>query len=301
MPDGLITPRIGVGLPREPSRSPLPECPALPGSRRFSRLVHRRYVRSPLVRPLLRRPSSRSSRRTQFMIVCAVGSTPSTTPPDLDPDQTSATIFSRNSHAYGCRVFAIGTPPPQKDRVSTKAGQLKARNSARHARRVCGGTEFRQGSYGSPLIHDVYREVPERPFPIVRIIGRLAVGVLTILLFLVWGSDSIAMDIKGYFAIGTVLAWFCWLSFSSDPLRFRNTQVDNNGDPARLGSLRSGMLYSMDRAVPLLGFDSEHIRWFEDECRLNDTPSVCVYFYLHSILGFALISLLIASLTGVLG
>ena len=60
------------------------------------------------------------------------------------------------------------------------------------------------------------------------------------------------------------------------------------------------LLYSMDRAVPFLGFASGHVRWSEETQRLNDMPLVCLYFYLHSILGFALISIFIAGLTGVL-
>ena len=63
---------------------------------------------------------------------------------------------------------------------------------------------------------------------------------------------------------------------------------------------KGAFLYSMDRAVPFLGFDGEHIRWFEETQRLNDMPLVCIYFYLHSILGLALISLFAAGLTGVL-
>ena len=52
--------------------------------------------------------------------------------------------------------------------------------------------------------------------------------------------------------------------------------------------------------MPFLGFDGEHIRWFEEKQRLNDMPLVCIYFYLHSILGLAFISLFAAALSGVL-
>ena len=60
------------------------------------------------------------------------------------------------------------------------------------------------------------------------------------------------------------------------------------------------LLYSIDRAVPFLSFDSEHVKWFKEGHHLNDRPLLCFYFYVHAVLGFALISLFLAGLTGIL-
>ena len=106
-------------------------------------------------------------------------------------------------------------------------------------------------------------------------------------------ADTSNWDWKGYGWIVVCGLIFAWGAFGA-----RRERVN---PPKLKRELWKGVfLYSMDRAVPFLGFDGEHIRWFEETQRLNDMPLVCIYFYLHSILGLALISLFAAGLTGVL-
>ena len=62
----------------------------------------------------------------------------------------------------------------------------------------------------------------------------------------------------------------------------------------------SAFLYSIDRAVPFLSFDSEHVKWFKEGHHLNDRGLLCLYFYAHAVVGFTLISLFLAGLTGIL-
>ena len=89
---------------------------------------------------------------------------------------------------------------------------------------------------------------------------------------------------------------------------------------------KAAAVYSFDRAVPFLGFDNEHVHWFPDPTTgrkengqseqeegeklkkkgagrkrwINDIPVLGIYFYVHSLAGFGLISLFVAGLTGVL-
>ena len=110
------------------------------------------------------------------------------------------------------------------------------------------------------------------------------------------------------------LAFFVWigvgLSLKAPGFRLRTWDERNevHDEQARTrrrkwwGVIRAGLLYSLDRAIPFLGFDGEHVRWFGvGDQKLNDMPlPLCIYFYAHSALGFGFISLFIAGLTGVL-
>ena len=120
-----------------------------------------------------------------------------------------------------------------------------------------------------------------------------------------------ASMVLGSLAVGLVT--FAALAWGARGLALRNAGTDEDagvGPPGAAGDVRAGhgsiwksaLLYSIDRTVPFLGFDGEHIGWFDQrhQQRLNDIPVLCVYFYVHSILGFAFTSLFVAGLTGVL-
>ena len=145
-----------------------------------------------------------------------------------------------------------------------------------------GGAEFRKKSpckYNGILI-----------FPILIILILLCMYFVA--------RESLTWNCLGYGGILSVAFFFGWLSLGARELGLRNS---NSGSQEKKGRRTWGaILYSIDRAVPFLSFDSEHIAWFEQDRRLNDIPSLCVYFYIHSIMGFALTSLFIAGLTGVL-
>ena len=118
-----------------------------------------------------------------------------------------------------------------------------------------------------------------------------------------WGFGSLALVVW----IGMGLA----LEAPEFRLRTSDEQIENSSGNGNWrtakhikwrGLARAGLLYSLDRAIPFLGFDGEHVRWFAVEGKkLNDMPlALGMYFYVHSALGFALISLFIAGVTGVL-
>ena len=122
-----------------------------------------------------------------------------------------------------------------------------------------------------------------------------------------WGASMVL----GSLAVGFVT--FAALAWGARGLAFRNAGTDEDvglGTSGVAGDVRTGhgsiwksaLLYSIDRTVPFLGFDGEHVGWFDQrhKQRLNDIPVLCVYFYIHSILGFAFTSLFVAGLTGVL-
>ena len=91
-------------------------------SSRFSRLSS---SRSGVVRPSLRRPSSRSARSAHFRIVVAVRSNSFANCSGLRPARTNSTIWFRNSTGYGFLVPPTVTPPlPQSGSVH----QLGARS-----------------------------------------------------------------------------------------------------------------------------------------------------------------------------
>ena len=91
-------------------------------SSRFSRLSS---SRSGVVRPSLRRPSSRSARSAHFRIVVAVGSNSFANCSGLRPARTNSTIWFRNSTGYGFLVPPTVTPPlPQSGSIH----QLGARS-----------------------------------------------------------------------------------------------------------------------------------------------------------------------------
>src|SRR5262249_31094667 len=73
----------------------------------FSRLRRCNSLRSSVVRPSLRRPSSRSAWRTQFEMHWAVGSNSRARSDGDRPARTSSTIRRRYSSGYGLRDFAI--------------------------------------------------------------------------------------------------------------------------------------------------------------------------------------------------
>ena len=71
-------------------------------------------------------PSSASACSTHFRIETAVGSNSLARLSGVRPARTSSTFRRRNSAGYGDRLFGIVVSfLPQRERVSTKPGQLQ--------------------------------------------------------------------------------------------------------------------------------------------------------------------------------
>src|SRR6185503_4751244 len=93
-------------------------------SRTFSRRSCCSSVRSVVVMPSARRPSSRSAWRTQRPIACAVGSNSFASDAGERPARTNSTMRVLNSGGYRRRrLYGFSIVDPQSDR-STKPGQL---------------------------------------------------------------------------------------------------------------------------------------------------------------------------------
>lgn len=119
--------------------------------------------------------------------------------------------------------------------------------------------------------------------------------------FMKWVPWKDTWNGVGFSAIGAAIWLFGALILYGSGVALKNANKAAKMDWKWFRStFRSGGLYSLDRALPFLGFDGEHVSWFEKESRLNENGTLCVYFYFHSVLGFALITLFIAGLTGVL-
>ena len=128
-------------------------------------------------------------------------------------------------------------------------------------------------------------------------------------------KENIGWTVDGNFTGSSMIAFVCtimlWLALGADKIEVRS-------DESKWRRIKGAVLYSIDRAVPFLGFDSEHVHWFpEPETAngvgeaserngagkrrwINDIPVLGIYFYVHSLAGFGLISLFVAGLTGVL-
>ena len=127
-------------------------------------------------------------------------------------------------------------------------------------------------------------------------------GVVALVALMVVPGASV--NARGWWSVVVVLVVGSGWAYGARPMvvRVPSHGAEMTGSAVRsvVRLIPSAVLYSVDRAVPFLSFDSEHVEWFQKPHRLNDVTFLCLYFYAHSITGFALTSLFIAGLTGIL-
>ena len=121
-------------------------------------------------------------------------------------------------------------------------------------------------------------------------------GCLIVLIFMAADWDWIV-----FVAIAVVVSVFLLLVYvERGPVSNGRGEQDSEIEQEReWKKWRAAFLYSLDRVVPFLSFHEGHVVWFKAGSKLSDSPVLCIYFYMHAILGFAFTTLLIVGLTGV--
>ena len=94
-----------------------------------------------------------------------------------------------------------------------------------------------------------------------------AIIALSMAIWVLWGvATEWNWDAKGYGTILMIGVMSAILALAAPRMALRRSERGQTDEGERT-SLKSAILYSIDRAVPFLGFDSEHVNWFQDKHR----------------------------------